>query len=364
MSQLLRRNVLRIGIALAFAPACAAASADSGFYVLDTPAIAVRRPNRVFLEAVTLAGARLIAVGEHGVIIVSDDCGSSWRQAAVPVDVTLNCVAFATPLIGWAAGHFGVILQTRDGGLTWQTQLNGVRANQLTMAAAQTASTDHPTSPGAPYAVRRANIFMQGGPNKPFLTLVAISPRKVIVFGAFRMTMVTNDGGATWTDGSLSVDDRLSHNLYAAVIAGSGIYVAGEAGEVFRSSDGGNTFPAVTSPAAVTFFGVLVADDDSILIFGVAGNLFRSTDRGQTWQEINLNTEDDLTAGLVAKSGNIFIATEAGAAFFSKDNGASFSPLLGAPPMAIFDIAEAPDGNLIFVGDAGAVRISFSALKI
>jgi photosystem II stability/assembly factor-like uncharacterized protein len=222
----------------------------------------------------------------------------------------------------------------------------------------------HPTSPGAPYAIRRANIFMQGGPNKPFLSMVAISPQKVIVFGAFRMTMVTNDGGATWMDLSLSIDDRLSHNLYAAVAAGGDIYVAGEAGKVFRSSDGGNTFPAVTSPAAVTFFGVLAANDGSILVFGVAGNLFRSIDHWQTWQDIDLNTQDDLTAGLVSKTGNIFIATEAGAVFVSKDNGTSFSALQGGPPMAIFDIAEAPDGDLVFVGDAGAVRISPSALKI
>ena len=222
--------------------------------------------------------------------------------------------------------------------------------------------TVYPASPGAPFALRRANIFIQGGPNKPFLSMVAISPEKVIVFGAFRMTMATSDAGATWTDLSLNIDDRLSHNLYAAVGAGGDIYVAGEAGEVFRSSDGGKTFPAVTSPAAVTFFGVLAAQDGSILVFGVAGNLFRSADQGQTWKAINLNTQDDLTAGLAADAGRIYIATEAGALFVSKDNGASFSALQGGPPMAIFDIAEAPDGDLVFAGDAGAVRISLSAL--
>jgi len=362
MSRLHRRDLLGMGVALATLPICKTAVAATGFYVLDTPAIAVRRPDRVFLEAVTLAGSRLVAVGEHGVIILSDDSGRSWRQASVPVDVTLNCVAFATPRIGWAAGHFGVILRTSDGGVTWQTQLNGIEANQLTMAAAETASTVYPASPGTPFALRRANIFMQGGPNKPFLSMVAISPEKVIVFGAFRMTMETDDAGATWTDLSLNIDDRLSHNLYAAVRAGGDIYVAGEAGEVFRSSDGGKTFPAVTSPAAVTFFGVLAAQDGSILVFGVAGNLFRSTDQGQTWQAINLNTQDDLTAGLAADAGRIFIATEAGALFMSKDNGASFSALQGGPPMAIFDIAEAPDGDLVFAGDAGAVRISLPAL--
>jgi len=364
MSQLRRRGFIQMGVAIAAVPYCGTAFAATGFYVLDTPAIAVRRPDHVLLEAVTQVGGRLIAVGEHGVIIVSDDSGRSWRQAAVPVDVTLNCIAFADPLVGWAAGHFGVILKTSDGGLTWRTQLNGVEANQLTVAAAQAAVANNSMSPGAPYAMRRANIFVQGGPNKPFLSIAVISPLKAIVFGAFRMTMLTNDGGCTWTDLSLNIDDRLSHNLYAAVKAGNDIYVTGEAGEVFRSSDRGNTFPAVTSPAAVTFFGALAAKDGSVVVFGVAGNLFRSQDRGVIWNAIDLKTQDDLTAGFVLQSGDIFIATEAGALFVSKDDGANFQAVQGGPPMAIFDIAEAPDGDVIFVGDSGAVRIPLSALTI
>jgi photosystem II stability/assembly factor-like uncharacterized protein len=364
MPQLRRRIFLKMGTALAVVVPCKTAFAATGLYVLDTPAIMVRRPDRVFLEAVTQVGGRLIAVGQHGVIIISEDSGRSWTQASVPVDVTLNCIAFANSLVGWAAGHFGVILKTTDGGLTWQTQLDGIQANQLTMAAAQAAATENSTSPGAPYAIRRANIFMQGGPNKPFLSIVVISAQKAIVFGAFRMTMLTNDGGRTWTDLSLSIDDRLSHNLYAAVTAGVDIYVAGEAGEVFRSSDGGNTFPAVTSPAPVTFFGALAATEGVVLVFGVAGNLFRSQDQGGTWKDINLNTQDDLTAGLVLKSGYVLIATEAGALFGSKDTGVSFYAVQGGPPMAVFDMAEAPNGDIIFVGDAGAVAIPLSALAI
>jgi len=352
---------LTLGFSL---PERAFASHLTGVYVLDTPAITVRQPAKVVLEAVTRTADGLVAVGEHGVIIHSEDNGTTWRQSSVPVDVTLTCIAFATPRIGWCAGHFGAILHTADGGLTWQTQLNGITANQLTLAAAQAAQTDHATSPGAPYAIRRANVFMRGGPNKPFLSIIVISPRKAIVFGAFRMTMMTNDGGETWSDLSLSIGDRLSHNLYAAVTTGADIYVAGEAGEVFRSSDGGNTFPAVTSPAPVTFFGALAAKDGGVLVFGVAGNLFRSKDHGSTWQNINLNTQDDLTAGLVLNSGNIIVATEAGLLQVSKDNGASFTAVHGGPPMAIFDIAESADGHIIFVGDSGAVKISLSALAI
>ncbi len=338
-------------------PHWADAYALTGVYVLDTAARKVREPSHVLLEAIASAGNRLVAVGEHGVIIFSDDNGTSWTQADVPVDVTLNCVAFATPLLGWAAGHFGVILNTSDGGKTWRTQLNGIQANQLTLAAAQAVSAEkNQTSLGAPFAMRRANIFLRGGPNKPFLSLIVLSSQKLIVFGAFRMTMLTLNAGGAWTDLSLNVGDTLSHNLYAATVSGSDIYVVGEAGLVFRSTDGGNSFPAVTSPANATLFGVLAVANKVIITFGVAGNIFRSVDQGKTWQSIGLNTQDDLTAGCILLDGRILIGTEAAALFLSVDNGVSFQPISDGPQMSIFGIVEAADKNLVFVGNSGAIK--------
>jgi len=94
-----------------------AIAALTGIPALDTPAIMVKAPTKVLLVAITRApDNRLVAVGEHGVAIYSDDNGTSWTQASVPVNVTLTCVSFATAKIGWAAGHYGVVLNTQDGG--------------------------------------------------------------------------------------------------------------------------------------------------------------------------------------------------------------------------------------------------------
>ncbi len=93
--------------ALTIVKPCAAA--DTGIYALDTAAIPVKNPAGNVLIAVARAGARLVAVGEHGVIVYSDDNGQRWRQAQVPVDLTLTSIAFADANHGWAAGHYGVI---------------------------------------------------------------------------------------------------------------------------------------------------------------------------------------------------------------------------------------------------------------
>ena len=339
------------------------ASALTGIAALDTPAIMVKTPANVLLVAITCTpGNRLVAVGEHGVVIYSDDDGLTWTQAAVPVNVTLTCVSFATPHIGWAAGHYGVILNTQDGGQSWQMQLDGVQANQLTMQAAQDPSVASNPSPGAPLAARRAQHFMDGGPDNPFLTMLVFSPQKLMVFGAYRLTMLSNDGGKTWADWSLHIYDKYSHNIYDAALIGSTIYLALEEGLMFSSTDGGNTFLPLTSPGDVTLFGILGAGDGSLIVFGVAGALYRSADGGKSWTQLAIATQDDITGGRVLASGALVLVVESGPVFVSHDNGATFTRVQNVPSEPYFDLQEAADGTVIAVGAAGVTTISKSLL--
>jgi photosystem II stability/assembly factor-like uncharacterized protein len=338
-----------------FAPA--AALAATGIRALDTPAIAVKAPGQVALIAITNAGTRLVAVGEHGVIAYSDDNGASWTQAAVPVDVTLTSVAFATPKIGWAAGHYGVILRTDDGGVTWQEQLNGIQANELTLEAAKAAVADGNQAPTVALAMKRANYFVAAGPDKPFLSILVTSKQDVMVFGAYRMVMKTTDGGKTWTDWSLNIGDTHSHNLYDVTGGGNDIVIAGETGLVFVSTDGGQTFPEVTAPTDATLFTVLRTADGAVFVCGVAGNAFRSSDGGQSWQPVNMGTGANLTGGRVLPSGAVLVVSEAGNLFISTDNARSFTALPQVEPMSLYDVTQAANGDIVAVGNLGAVVI-------
>ena len=328
--------------------------------VFQTAAVKVASLQSVFLIAITKTGNRLVAVGEHGVVVYSDDQGVSWTQAAVPVDVTLTCVAFATDLVGWAAGHYGVILGTVDGGKTWHVQLNGLQVNQLALAEAQAAAANPPAanpSPALALALKRASFFATLGPDKPFLCMVVLGPQKLLVLGAYRMAMMTTDGGKTWSDWSLHIYDRLSHDLYGVTTVGQDIYIACETGLVFCSTDGGNSFPQVTSPAAVTLFGVIGGADGSVIVYGVAGHCYRSTDKGASWTAVNLGTQDDLVAARALSAEAILIASEAGGLFVSRDNGASFTAVPNFPRMSVADFQPVSDRSLIVVGAAGSTQV-------
>jgi len=332
--------------------------APTGARPLDTPAIAAKAPDRVNLIAITRAGNRLVAVGEHGVIIYSDDNGQTWTQASVPVSVLLTAVGFATPTQGWAAGHYGVILHTSDAGATWQEQLNGIQANQLTLDAANQAVAQDPNSAAAQHALHRANIFVAAGADKPFLSVLAEDANDAIIVGGYRLAMKTTDGGKTWQDCSLHIGDPISQNLYDIATVGSNLYIAGEAGNVFVSTDGGNSFPMTIAPTDATMFGALATGDNGVLVFGVAGQAYRSDDNGKTWQVVKqFDSEANLLAARTLSSGAIAVANEAGVIYVSRDHAHSFTALPQAQPMAIFDFVPAENGDVIAVGNLGVLRI-------
>jgi len=331
--------------------------AATGIRALDEPAIAAKAPDRVSLIAITRAGNRLVAVGEHGVITYSDDNGLTWRQAGVPVTVTLTCVAFANAQDGWAAGHYGVILHSHDAGATWQMQLDGIQANQLTLAAAQQSVAQTNNSDFSQHALRRANFFVAAGPDKPFLSISVKDAQNIMIFGAYRMVMKTSDGGKTWQDWSLHVADNLSHNLYDVTAAGTDMFIAGEIGLVFRSTDGGNTFNETTAPTDATMLGIVPAGPTSLVVFGIAGQAYRSDDSGQSWVTLPFNTGANLTAGHVLASGAILITGEDGMLYFSKDHGQSFQPLPEVEPMALYDFVQTANGDVVTVGNLGVAHL-------
>src|SRR5690606_23612359 len=59
---------------------------------------------------VTHAGKRLVAVGDRGHILFSEDAGRNWVQARVPSRQLLTAVYFVDDKHGWAVGHDAQIL--------------------------------------------------------------------------------------------------------------------------------------------------------------------------------------------------------------------------------------------------------------
>ena len=52
--------------------------------VLDTPAVKSPLAVRALVNGLAIAGTRIVAVGQRGHVLLSDDAGKSWQQAEVP----------------------------------------------------------------------------------------------------------------------------------------------------------------------------------------------------------------------------------------------------------------------------------------
>ena len=94
------------------------------------PAIPTEMAHEGLLLDVVRVGTRIVAVGERGYIVYSDDEGKTWAQSTVPVSQTLTAVTFGSDTTGWAVGHEGIILRTDDGGENWALQLTGYDASR------------------------------------------------------------------------------------------------------------------------------------------------------------------------------------------------------------------------------------------
>lgn len=76
------------------------------------------------------------AFGEFGLSLVSGDGGASWKKnPALPGDFYPYAALFHNVGEGWVSGIAGQIMHTRDGGQTWQKQVNATQAplNRLFM---------------------------------------------------------------------------------------------------------------------------------------------------------------------------------------------------------------------------------------
>ena len=347
-------------LALALASACSAAPAAqaASSAPLTDPivraALAVRQPAKAYLTALAQAGKRIVAVGERGVIILSDDGGATWRQAKVASSVSLAAVQFPTPTDGWAVGHYGVILHSRDGGASWTRQLDGVQAAQLTLRDAQARAAGSPLSPAAQAYLAEAQRLVADGPDKPFLSLHFSDAKNGIVVGAYNMAFRTRDGGASWTPISSRLDNPGGYHLYAVGASGNEVYITGEQGLLLRSGDGGERFERIELPYKGSFFALAITEGQ-VAVGGLGGNAFRSGDKGASWSRIPVPMPVSITA-MRGQGDELLMANQAGMLLRAGASGPV--AVMKTPPLApLSDVLVQPDGAIVAVGMSGAVRL-------
>jgi photosystem II stability/assembly factor-like uncharacterized protein len=341
---------LALGMALALLHGFTQAA--SYIDVLDLPAktsaLAVRSP----LLGVARAGARLVAVGQRGHILYSDDGGKDWQQAAVPVSADLNAVSFPVAAQGWAVGNDGVVLHTSDAGQTWSKQLDGRQIGALLVKHYGVLASAEPANEQWATRVEEGQRLIEEGADKPLLDVWFANEKTGYVVGAFNLILRTDDGGQHWTPFQDRTDNPQSLHLNAIASTGDALYIVGEQGLLLKWNESAQRFVALDSPYQGSFFGV-IGKPGEVLVYGLRGHVFRSVDGGASWAALNTGLQVSITAATVDAKGRYLLFSQAGQMLVDAgDSRLTSIPQQNPAPSA--GAISTPDGTLVLVGSRGA----------
>ena len=293
--------------------------AASGAEAAEEQAIPSRLATKSLLIDVARADGRLVAVGEWGHVLLSDNSGGSWRQAeSVPTRVTLTAVTFVDDKRGWAVGHDVLVIHTRDAGETWELQ------------------------------------HQDPAEEAPLLSVWFQDAKRGLAAGAFGLLLETGDGGQTWQRRPLTSNPENDYHLNA-IFRGPGdtLFIAAEYGSIYRSLDNGASWERLHPPYEGSFWGGLTVSPEAFLVFGMRGHVFRSEDLGESWQELASGTDQSLQSGIVRADGTIVLVGLGGAVLTSSDGGRTFSAAIEPNRRGIAAAAEGLNGKLLLFGEMG-----------
>ncbi|MFT6265107.1 MAG: photosystem II stability/assembly factor-like uncharacterized protein [Oleiphilaceae bacterium] len=341
---------------------------------LNTPAHTYKNVSTSMFVGIQKVGSRVIAVGEGGLIAYSDDAGKEWTQAEVPVSNTLTSLYFTDKNQGWVVGHGGVILHTKNAGITWEKQFDGNQANKLilmqinqqlnSLKQAYEAADELEQEDllfeieNAEYALSDAEFDTEMGAANPLLDVWFENENKGYVVGAYGFFFATNNGGKSWQFIAGRMDNIDRYHLNAIQkIKGGAILIAGEAGILFTSNDRGETWETLYGPYQGSYFGIQnTKNKNEVLVYGLRGNVYKSNDNGQSWEKIETPVSTSLAGSTLSDDGTITLVGFSGTVLESSDDGQSFK-LNERVSLDAYTAVESLNGNQLIVASEKGITL-------
>ncbi len=187
----------------------------------------------------------------------------------------LMSVWFSSEAQGWAAGAFGTLLQTTDGGRHWEDQARRV---------------DNPDE-------------------LHFNAVAGDAGGNLYLASEWGTVFRSRDGGESWEARETGYDGSFFGLLVNPVT--QSIFAYGIQGTIYRSRDSGESWEALDAPGRDSLFGAAFSDDGTLLFVGDNGSALTSSDDGGGFALLSTPDRRKLS-GVVALGGGRFAATGEG----------------------------------------------------
>lgn len=262
---------------------------------------------------------RVIAVGERGTIIVSDDLGKSWRKTHgdEQLPVTLTGVSALSDDVLLAVGHDAVLMRSVDAGETWEVVMQ-----------------DHELG-------------------EPLLGTWSADGQRIFAYGSFGKFFSSADRGNSWEESALDI-----HGEHLNDMDGDGKrlqVMVGEMGLVLRSQDHGASWERIEPFYRGSLFGVAYLGEAVWVTYGMRGHVFVSRDDGLNWNPTEAPHQLPLYGHARDASGVVIVGT--GGAYLKISNDGELTDSgyltgLGTLTSAVV----LPNGELFVAGQHGLLQ--------
>jgi photosystem II stability/assembly factor-like uncharacterized protein len=251
-----------------------------------------------FFDVYIAEPKRAMVIGYGGKIIETTDGGFSWNQVNSGTDRAIYSIDFAAGgKTGWIVGQQGLVLKTTDGGKSWAQQEAEVWLDSACKDPKQRLL--RPEDKPCQYAY--------------LFAISVIDELNAAVIGDKSTYMRTRDGGKSWEVRTLSLaQDDVDADLMLAfedpvlydvefLDANNG-YIVGEFGKIYHTTDGGETWnqqqESVMDDSVLdildlpTLFDIEFHGDRQGIACGLDGRIAVTNDGGNDWNFVETNVAE------------------------------------------------------------------------
>ncbi|MEA3499966.1 MAG: YCF48-related protein, partial [Candidatus Marinimicrobia bacterium] len=230
-------------------------------------------------------------------ITVTEAVGNSSLWTALhptPTTNTIDDVQFANSTIGYACGNKGTMLKTTDGGDNWNLLKTDVdkdlkKLHFIDVNTGYVVGDDGTVLK----TVDGGNSFMQLSTEdtigtRDLFSVYFTDANTGFVGGDVYHAVIwnTTDGGNTWHETALPLDDYTDVNDIEFLNSSTGIAICDD-GKIVRTTDSGTSWTEVTSGTTENLWEMYFLDSNNGWAVGSNRNVAKTTDGGANWSLIS-----------------------------------------------------------------------------